>query len=92
MKQIIFNNKNSINYANKMKCYTDKELANTCAKLTGNKNIKNLSNKSSIFLTIVVICCVVITLFFLWLVEKGIFSNIMLNIKSFIVSKKIIYQ
>lgn len=84
-------NKSNRNYGSSLKCLTQKELRETCSKLTGNKDI-NKTNNYKIFIIIVVLAIIVlITLLVLWLIDKGFFSKYINYFKN-IMNKKLINQ
>lgn len=83
--------KNTRNNAEALKCYTNKQFANACAKLSGNKAIKNYDfNLKYILITIFVIISVCLILFGIWIAEKKLVKFSIPSIKSMLINKKLI--
>jgi hypothetical protein len=74
--------KTNKNYGNKLRCYTEKEFKKTCAKLVGNKDVEKYRAWKTTMISITVVVLVVFTLFILWLIDKGLITNVFTSLHS----------
>ena len=79
--------KNKRNYGDKLRCYTDTEFRDSCAKLTSHKDIVNAKNRQILLLTLTMSTLVIMTLLILWLVQQDFFITTLENIKKFLSTK-----
>lgn len=91
-KRNIFYNSNSNdklnkNYGNRMRCYTDKEFRESCAKLTENKDVAVSNSKRHLIITITVIIIVLFILLIIYLYDKGYLANFSKVIGEFLKKK-----
>jgi len=69
------NNKTSRNYGNKLRCYTEKEFKNACAKIAANKDIIKYRSYKNLLITITIITLVLFTLFIIWIIDTKFLKN-----------------
>jgi carbonic anhydrase len=81
------NKKLNKNYGNRMRCYTDKEFRESCAKLTENKDVKVYNSKRNLIITVTVIIIILFILLLLYLYDKGILSKFIKVINNFLKKK-----
>ena len=84
-------NKSNRNYGSSLKCYTQKEIRNTCSKLTGNKDVNKTNSYKILIIIIVVIIIVFTILMILWLIDRGFFTKYTNYLKN-LMNKKLINQ
>ena len=77
------------NYGNRMRCYTDTEFRESCAKLSENKDIKVYHSKNNLIISITVVLIVLFILFILYLYDKGVLGKYLRMVDDFL-KKKII--
>ena len=70
-----------------MRCYTDKEFRESCAKLTENKDVKVYNSKRNLIITVTVIIIILFILLLLYLYDKGILSKFIKVINNFLKKK-----
>ena len=83
--------KNSRNYGTQLRCYTDKEFQQECAKLSKNSELGKNKNVKVLIITINVILIVVFVLFILWVIDKGFLSKFIVAFNE-VLNKKVINQ
>lgn len=66
----------SRNYGNRMKCYTDLEFRERCAKLSSNVEIETFDIKKNFLIALGIICFVAFGLLLLYLKENGYFEKL----------------
>ena len=84
-------NKANRNYGTQLKCYTTKELRQTCSKLTGNSDVDKHRSQRIFIILIIVVICILLLLFILWIIDRGFLKNYIKDFKT-VLNKKLIKQ
>jgi carbonic anhydrase len=67
--------KNSRNYGNRLRCYTEEQFRKSCSCLTGQKDIVTAKNKQALLIIIVIILVVSFVLLIFYLIQEGFFKQ-----------------